>query len=348
MAVLPSATGAVTLADYAKTLDPNGSISRVIEMLNQTNEVLTDMTWVEGNLPTGHLTTIRTGLPTPTWRKLYQGVPPTKSDRAQVTETIGQLESRSFIDVDLAELGGNAASLRLSEGKANMEGMNQEFVRTLFYGDTAVKPETFNGFAQRYSSLTSANIGKNILDAGGVGSDNTSVWLVVWGPETVTGIYPKGSQAGLTHQDLGENDHTDENGNKYRVYEDLWKWKCGIAVRDWRYIVRIANIDVSDMFSASSTQALTASTNILKLTRRALDLIPSAGMGKAAFYANRSVKSAISIMAMDKSQNAVTIEPSTNQFNQAAPGVVNNGTTMMWGIPVRTCDKLLLTEARVV
>jgi hypothetical protein len=76
MATLPTKAGAVTLLDFSKSIDPNGSTATVIELLAQSNEIVQDMTFIEGNLPTGHQSTIRTGLPQPTWRKMYQGVQP--------------------------------------------------------------------------------------------------------------------------------------------------------------------------------------------------------------------------------------------------------------------------------
>ena len=91
-----------TLMDLAKITDPDGKISAVVEILNETNEVLDDMTWVEGNLPTGHRTTIRSGIPAPTWRKMYGGVQPTKSTTVQVTDNVGNLEAYAEIDKDLA------------------------------------------------------------------------------------------------------------------------------------------------------------------------------------------------------------------------------------------------------
>ena len=349
MATLPSNGGAVTLIDFAKSIDPNGDTAAVIELLNQSNEVLQDMTWMEGNLPTGHRTTIRTGLPTPTWRKLYQGVQPTKSLRAQVDDTCGMLEARNEVDKDLVDLNGNSASFRLSEAQAEIEGMNQSLCQTLIYGDTSLTPERFTGLAARYSSKTATN-GQNIVDAGGTGAVNSSVWLVVWGQNTVTGIYPKGSQAGLQHQDLGEIDAFDTQTPpaRFRAMADLWKWKCGITVRDWRYAVRIANIDMTDLVAQSGTQAATASTALMKVMIRAMARIPMMGMGKPVFYANRTVKEFLSIAALDKSQNAVTIQPAINQFGTVAPGSVGNGTTMFLGVPVRTVDQILSTEARVV
>jgi len=89
-----------TLLDLAKRLDPDGKIAAVAEILNETNEVLMDMTWLEGNLPTGHRTTIRSGIPVPTWRKLYGGVQPTKSTTVQVTDNTGMLEAYAVLLYD--------------------------------------------------------------------------------------------------------------------------------------------------------------------------------------------------------------------------------------------------------
>lgn len=349
MATLPSKAGAVTLTDMAKSWDPDGSPARTVELLSQSNEIILDMPFMEGNLATGHQTTVRTGIPQPTWRQMYQGVQPTKSLRAQVTDTCGMLEARNEIDSDTLALNGNGAEFRLSEATAEIEGMNQAFGETLIYGDTSVYPERFTGLTPRYNSLSaSVPSSQNIIDAGGSGTDNTSIWLVVWGPNTVTGIYPKGMQGGINHQDLGEIDAFDANNNRYRAYADIWKWKVGLCVRDWRYAVRIANIDVSDLVGQTGTQAATASTAIMKLMVRAMSRIPAMGMGRPVFYANRTVKEFLGVAALDKSNAALAIGPAINQFGAVAPGSVNNGTTSFLGVPVRTVDRILSTEARVV
>lgn len=347
MATLPTKSGAVTLTDFAKSIDPDGRVAKVAELLSQSNEVLIDMPFFEGNLPTGHRASIRTGLPSAIWRKLYQGVPASKSARAQIDDTVGMLETRSEVDKDLATLNGNTAAFRLSEATAFVEGMNQSFVDTLFYGDQAVNEERFTGFAPRYSSLSAVN-GTNIVDGGGTGSDNTSVWLVVWGDQTVSGIFPKGSQAGLLHEDLGLIDAFDALNNRYRAYADRWQWKAGLHVKDWRYVVRIANIDVSDLVGQTGTQASTASTALMKLMVRALARIPMMGMGKAVFYASRTVKEFLGIAALDKSNTALAIQPALQQFGNISAGHLGNGTMTFLGVPVRTVDRLLGTETRVV
>lgn len=338
MAVLGQ-NGKVTLVDIAQATDPNGRIADVAELLTQTNEILLDMPWFEGNLATGHKASIRTGLPTAIWRSFYQGVPPSKSQRAQVVDACAMLETRSEVDVDEANLNGNMAAFRLSEAKAFVEAMNQTMADSLIYGNASLNPERFNGLAPRYSTISGATNGQNIIDAGGTGSDNTSIWLVVWGKETVHGIYPKGSTAGLQHKDLGEIDAFDSNNNRFRAYADYWQWKCGLHVKDWRYIVRVANIDVSNLVTE------TGAADLVKLIIRAFARIPFAGMGTAVLYANRTVKEMLSIQALNKSQNALSITEAVRQFGgvQVAMKELN-----VLGVPMRTVDRILTTEARVV
>jgi hypothetical protein len=340
--------GKVTLLDWAKGLDPDGTTATLINLLAQSNEILTDMTWTEGNLPTGHKTSVLTGIPPGIWRQLYQGVPPSKVGRAQITDTCGMLENRSEIDRDLAMLNGNTAAFRLQEAGGIIEGLNQSMAQTLIYGNTTVNPERFMGLAPRFSTISGAANAQNIIDAGGTGSVNTSMWLVVWAPDTVTGIVPKGSEAGLQHKDLGEIDAFDSNQNRFRAFADWWQWKAGLSVRDWRYIVRICNIDVTDLSTQATTQANTAATLLIKLAMRALARIPFMGKGRAVFYANRTVKEMLAIQALDRSQNAIAFVPGTAQLGTLAPGSVNNGTVTLLGVPVRTVDQILSTEARVV
>ncbi|MDT0278491.1 major capsid protein, partial [Blastococcus goldschmidtiae] len=123
----------------------------------------------------------------------------------------------------------------------------------------------------------SAKNAQNIVDAGGTGSNLTSIWLVVWGTNTVHGIFPKGQKAGLDHKDLGEQTLVDDNGGKYQGYRTHYKWDNGLSVRDWRYVVRIANIDTTKLGADDGP-------NLAKLMVQALHRIPNLQMGKAVFY----------------------------------------------------------------
>ena len=333
------ASNVLTLADWAKRTDPDGKTSAIVEMLSESNEILEDMMFKEGNLPTGEQTTIRTGLPTAYYRSINAGVPKSKSTTAQVTENAAILEARSEIDVDEASLNGNVNSYRLSESAAFLEAMNQAQAQTLIYGTNA-NPEEYVGLAARYASTSDAN-GENILLGGGSGADNTSIFLVGWGQKSIMGVFPKGSKAGLEHQDLGEGDAFDSNDDRFRAYMDRYVWKNGLVVKDWRYGVRIPNIDVSDLVGLTGTQAVTASTAIIKLMSRAIDRLPTMAGIKPVFYANRTVLSNLRVMALDKSVSAVTIEEGLNQFGNTIHE------TKFLGIPVRLVDQITNAEALV-
>ena len=320
-------------ADVAKRMDPDGRIDTIVEILNETNEVLDDMTMLEGNLPTGHRTTIRTGLPVPTWRKLYGGVQPTKSTTVQVTDNTGQLEAYAEVDKALADLNGNTAAFRLSEDRSHLEGMNQEYVDTLFFGDESSAPEEFTGFAPRFNSLSAAN-GENIISGGGSGSDNTSIWLVVWGPNTCHGLYPKGSVGGLEMTDKGQVtiEDVDGSGGRMEAYRTHYKWCGGLTVRDWRYVVRIANIDKSDL-----TKNAASGADLTDLMAQAIELIPSLGLGRPAFYCSRTIKSFL------RRQIASKVSSSTLTMEQ----VGGKSIVTYDGIPVRRTDALAPDEAAV-
>lgn len=338
------ASNVLTLTDWAKRLDPDGKVPTIVELLSQTNDILTDMLWKEGNLPTGERTTVRTGLPTVAWRLLNQGVATSKSTTAQVDENAGMLEAWCEVDKDLAELNGNTVAFRLSEAQAFIEAMNQSMAQTLIYGNSGTNPEQFLGLSPRYSVISGAVNNQNILDAGGTGSDNTSVWLVVWGANTVFGVFPKASKAGLIHEDLGlvtAETTAGVGGTRMRVYQDHWQWKCGLVVKDWRYAVRICNIDVSDLVGSTGTQN---AQQLIKLLSRAIDRIPAMKMGRPVFYANRTVMSLLRIQALDKSQNALSVEQALDQFGNPVKGGLS-----FLGIPIRMVDQILdNTEARVV
>jgi len=324
-------TTALTLIDWAKRVDPNGNTAQLVELLNTTNTILSDALSVEGNLPTGHRTTVRTGLPAVAWRLLNYGVQPSKSTSVQVDDTVGMLEGYSQVDKDLANLNGNTASFRLSEDRAFLESMSQEMASTLWYGNTATDPKKFLGLAPRYSSLSAANA-DNIIDAGGTGTDNASVWLVTWSEGATHLIFPKGSNAGLMSRDLGEQTLIDAAGGLYQGYRSHYKWNVGMTVRDWRYNVRICNIDNSNLIANSGSQA-----NLIQLMIRALHLLPSEGMGRSVFYVNRTVSTWLDIQMMSGSNVNLTLA-------QAA----GDNVMAFRGIPIRRSDALLATEARVV
>ena len=310
----------LNLVDVANMLDPSGNIAPVAEILNETNPVIEDIPWKEGNLPTGHRITQRASIPTPTWRQLNGGVKSTKATVKQIDETCGMLEAYCHVDKKIADLNGNTAAFRASQDKAHLEGMSQEFADTLFYGNVLTTPEEFNGFSVRTSKL-----GKYVLDAGG-SANLTSIYLVGWGP--VYGIYPKGSKAGLNMEDKGQVTIGDETEGWYEAYRTHYVWESGLAVEDMRYIVRFANIDTVALKTYG--EDTDKSLNLINYMIIMQNLIPNLNACRPVFYVPRSVKTWLDIMVSDKHNVYLTLDD-----------YAGRPTTFFRGIPVKQCDAIM-------
>lgn len=327
------ATTHPTLLDFKSTLGPDDKVGVIIEILNEQNEILDDMVVIEGNLPTGHESIIRTGIPLPTWRKLYGGVQPSKSTKVKVTDSCGMAENYAEVDKALADLNGNTAAFQLSENLPILEGFNQEISDSLFYANEDTEPEAFTGIAPRFNSLTAEN-GQNILNGAGVGADNTSIYLVGWGPHSVFGFYPKGSRAGLAMTDKGQVtiESIDGAGGRMEAYRTHYRWDLGLTVSDWRYIVRIANIDISDLTKNAATGA-----DLVDLMTQAIELIHSLTGVRPAFYCNRTIRSFLRRqMVNGKAANTITLDT-----------VAGKKVMVFDGVPVRRCDSIVNNEALV-
>jgi hypothetical protein len=338
MAVTALATTYPTYLDFASRQDPDGKVGAIIEQSSKTNEVLSEMAVQEGNLPTGNRTTIRTGLPTATWRLLNYGVVPTKSITAQVDDTCGMLEIYNEVDVDLAELNGNTAAWRLSEAKASIEAMNQQVATAVFYGAQATNPEQFTGFMPRFpyfrrAVLTPTESSYNCItnQATGGSATNTSIYLVVWGPMSTFAFYPKGSSGGgIKHQSWDNVTSLDSQTipGRFQVHRDHFQWKVGLAVRDWKYVVRICNIDSAVITSSVATVA----ESMIK----AYYAVPNINAGNAVFYMNNLVLWSLQLQARVQPNLALSYDE-----------YMGKKVAKFMGIPVRRCDALVNTEAAV-
>jgi len=324
----------VDLIDVYKLQDGHGQFVEVIEMLMEMNPMLDDAIAIECNKGTTHLHTVRSGLPTVTWGKLYQGIPNSKGKTAQVEDTTGFVEGLSTVDKRLLTLSTNEGAVRLSEAQAYLEAMANETATKIIYGNSASDPEEFMGLAPRFNDLGAAN-GNQIIDAGGTGSDNTSVWFVTWGDNQCSLLYPKGTMAGVQREDMGEQRVLDDNGNAYYAMEEKFTHHIGLAVKDWRYVSRIANIDVSLMQGGSVALYDFMRSAYYKLQNRRV-----AG-GKIAIYCNRDVLEALDALAANAGASDSFIRLKTTE-------VEGKEITTYRGIPIRETDAIINAEARVV
>ncbi len=325
-----------TLLDLAKTLDPNGSAAEIVEILDKKDELIQWLPFSEGNLPTGHRTTVRTGIPAPTWRKMYQMVMPTKATTAQVTDNCGMMENFGEIDKAIADLNGNSASFLLSQSNAVLEGFKQEFGSTFWYGNEGSEPEAFTGLSPRFNSTTAAN-GDNIILGGSADTDNASIWLLVAnnGDDGLHGIVPKGSKTGWQFEDLGVQTKENSEG-LMQVRRTHFRWDCGLTVPDWRQIVRIANIEVSAL-----TKDAVTGPDLVDLMTQALELIHNLDDGKAAFFMNRKLRGFL------RRQMVNSVTSSTLTMQQLTGPNGSRPVMHLDEVPVFRSDSLLNTEALV-
>lgn len=330
-----------TLYTISKGLDNNGKLAAVGEVLNEKNEILDDIPWQVCNSTASHKLSLRENIPAPTWRQFNQGIYPSVSTTGQIEEVCGMMANYSEVDKALADLNGNTSDYKLKQATPIIEGFNQDLASTLVDGDYATDKAKFNGLSARYYGLTSSTGGttyENVIDAEGTNADvQTSIYLVGWSPNTVYGIYPKGSVAGLKMDDRGQVTISPTTGGQFEGYRTYFEWQCGLAIEDWRYVVRIANIDFTKLQQAGD--ATDNSANLMKYMSLALDIPPSSGNVRWAFYCHKKVRSYLRVQLMNKSNTWLTLENITNGQGITRP------TLSFMGVPIRRVDKMSLTEA---
>lgn len=333
------------LLDLYTRTGGDGSMTEVIEALNILNPVADDASYVECNQGTKHLTTIRTGLGSVAWGRLYQGIPQSKSTTTQVTDTTGFMERLSTIDKRLLDLAKDPAAVRMSEATPALEAMAQEMQTAFFYYDTATAPERFKGLSARYGAISgNGATGAQIIDAGGTGSANTSIWMVTWGPQQTHFIVPQGIPGGIQREDKGEQRVLDDQNNPYYVKEELFRQHLGLTVRDWRFNGRIANIDITALRAGTVDVYSLLRKLYYQLQVRRNSRIGNGGMvsaGRTVIYANRDILQALDALATNKG--------ATDSFIRMTPDEIQGREIMTWrGLPIRETDALINAEARVV
>lgn len=340
------------LVDWARQADPDGTPAVIAEMLSQCNEIMTDMIWQEGNLPTGHKVTARVGLPQGTWRGANQGVASSKTMNAQFQFSMGQLTDYSIVDKKLANLNGNVAKYRYNEDMGHVEGLSQQIASGMFYLNEATTPNAFTGFGPNYNTVNTANAKNalNVIDGGGTGSSNLSIWLIGWGDNTIFNIFPKGSAAGLVYEDKGDTVPAyDANGNRFEAYTSLFQHDIGLCIKDWRFGVRIGNIDTTtaglqgvappDLFVLMSRAAVrlpTAPRRLSGITMSDAPDDPVPGI-RPAWYVNRTGREFMDIQAI-RDKNVLL----------SKDDYAGNPVMQFREVPIRVVDALTNTEARLV
>lgn len=333
-----------TIADLTARLEPDGKVARIGEWLSQTNDLVGWLRWKEGNLPTGERTTVRTALPTVYYRGYNQGVDLSKSRVAQIDEGAALLEGKSAVDREVAKAHGDVGEYRLTEAGAFFESLTQTFATTAIYGNAAASPKEFTGIAPRFNSL-SGSTADQIINAGGSGSDMSSIYLMVTGPMGVQGIYPKNTKAGISHIDVtgstGVADdgvdvglyYPDADGKEFLALIDQYNWHVGLSIKDPRKVVRIANIDRSLLTVDYATGA-----RLQMLMTEALERIEGLDSPghSASWFMDRNARSFLRRQLLNDKNAFLTYED------------VAGRKMMHFGeVPIRRLDALRVNEATV-
>lgn len=325
-----------TLLDVAKSTNPDGSHAKIAELLTITNTMLEDLPYVEANGIISHRSTMRTGLPTSQTRRINQGVTPGNSDKEQQTDIVAEILQYAETDVSLVNSAKDATQFRFDEDKPQIMAMAQNIQRMGIYGNTVTAPDEFLGLAPRYGAISgSPRNARNIIDAGGVTANNTSLWFVVPDPQVVHFIYNPNDVAGIHQMDKGVQTVFPTSGGQFEAYQTVYKWVGGMVLRDWRYVVRVCNIDVAALAGAGGAGYTGA--DITNLLVGAYNLVENMMYGEPLIYANRTVIAALDKLATSKANNA--FRPG-EWFGKPA--------TMFRNSPIRLCDSILNTEARIV
>lgn len=342
MATLLQNTG--DMIDAYKMMDGKGRLIDVIEVMNDTSrDIMDDWVWQECNEMTKHTRSIRVGLPSVSWGALYAGIPQSKSGKQTVSDTTGFVEALSSVDKRQLDLyGANRNQIRAMEARPFQEAMAQELVSAMFYHSSDTNARHPKGLGARYGVKATKGAGNQIVDAGGTGSDNTSIWFVEWGYEGCSVIYPSGTTSGITRENKGEQRVLDSAGNPYYVEEELFRCNVGFTIGDWQRVARIANIDVSDLQAGSVDLYKYMREALFKLKdRRVKKLQDQKSPGRIAIYCNTDVLIALDALG--------TNSGASDNFARLRPEEIQGKEVLTYrGIPIREADAILNTEARVV
>lgn len=332
----------VTLADVAKNTDKQ--IGKVAEVLVQHNEMLNDVPYQPMNEGTVHTEQIRSGLPEIYYRKANQPIPASKTTVEDRSFTATHFESKSQIDKAVAQRGGmdRVGYNRWNQAQGHLQSHANELASLMIYGSPIDSNLKTAGFFDIYSTKDiNEPTSKQIIDAGGTGTDNCSILRVQWGENACFGIYPEGSKSGLTRIDhsaggkLVQIHGIDKNGNPgtFWGYEEEFMTDHGLVVKDYRQAARICNIDVSNLVSG------VGAADLIDLMISADYKIDSKSNGKGAWYVNRTVYAHLHKQSLTKVGAGAGL---TYENYQGKPVL------MFLGSPVRLMDAMLNTEARVV
>ena len=165
--------------------------------------------------------------------------------------------------------------------KGQLRGYNQgvkaEKAGAKIVQDTTCMMETYN------------EIDRRILAQ----NDNSAKWRSEQDTAFIRGLAQTAAEK-IFNASLKRN-QVDENGGKFKADRTWVRWDLGLAVPDPMQVIRIANVDLDEAMKSSS------SVNLVKLLTQAVERLPGDAFAGCAFYMNRTLRSALRLQLMERS-----------------------------------------------
>ena len=283
-------------------------------------------------------------LPVASTRRWNEGIKATTAKNTPLNDPIALFEDYSEVDKDLWEIQNNPNAWRADQDMNHIEALFQLMESTLFYGNLTSNPGAFNGLATRFNNLESYPNGDtswqpNVWNGGQASGNCTSAWMIEFGDDTVYGIYPPNSPAGLNVRDLGEVTKELASGTgavgqnyMYQGLRTMLRWYLGIQIGDERCVQRICNINPVGFSGPAGFDE--------NIFIEAKNWLPRAGEAPGTIIlVNRALKSQIDIRAVSQKINTYFTPPSDNSMD-----VFGKAVTKFQNIPIYVAEKILSTE----
>ncbi|ENC6709928.1 hypothetical protein ABKY54_004538 [Vibrio harveyi] len=322
--------GLPNIIDVMEATDPDGTMPEVAMLLAEENPILLHLPFFEANEAMSHTEMVQVSLPNSEVRLFNRGVKTSHGKTTKIKDGIAMFEQRATVDVEIANLNGNSSKWRMMQNKMHLERMSQDVSDQVFYGNEHSADDNTSGVATRYNSL-SGELGKYVIDAGGKSGALTSIYVIVWGEDTVNCRYPKGQgKQLLSDEDNGKVTIDQGGGRRLDVYESVYKSKIGLSVRDHRYIIRIANIPVAQLDKKGTN------IDLWDLINSAQHKIKKIRPGKTFAYMSRTAFAYLDKQSLNKENVRLTQKEVDGTLLEESRGILFS-----------VCDSVLETEALV-
>lgn len=336
----------LTFVDIWKAQYPDGSMDGIINETVEANVILQHAVWVKANQLNTHQGVRVATLPTSSFKRMGQGTAPTAGSHVNFTEETQVRETWIQVEDEVLQKSSNPEQYLNIQAMRGVQGIIQDSIQDLLYGNRATTPDQINGLAVRYNALqANRQLGKVISAGGATANVQTSLYGIRWGEDGVFLIYPQDHpDCGVKSQVFPAENVRDSSNRIMRVYPVRIQFAFGIGVGNRRSFFRVANLEAgatpsTAWFNATSGSGTNWTLGVENKLIEAINDSLDEGSGYR-LYCNNLVKTQFDIRGKDKGN--VWFSP-TDPISQK-PG----NFTMFNQTPVYKVERIVNTEPVLV